>query len=544
MNKYRITLLLFFGITFIQVRAQQDWIIQVWDGKNETDLQSGWSKSPLRSRQDIKIKNIAPHFNIYTLRTGTAINKKDLLANPAIRFAELNLPLELRSTPNDPFINLQWHLDNISAPKAWDVTRGGLSFNNDTIVIGVIDHGFLTSHEDLKNRIWQNHAEIPGNGKDDDNNGYVDDVYGLSLKYKNEKHPADNTSEGLGNHGTSVAGLIGAESNNSKGITGMMWNIKLMIATFGTNNIGELIEMFNYMLEQRIRYNKSGGKEGAYVVAINYSGGVKLVKAADYPIWCGMYDKMGLEGILNCGATANIYADVDEEGDMPTTCPSDFLISVTNTGKDNKRIYNAAFGLKHIDLGAPGEGIYSTHSDNNNFTYTSFSGTSAATPIVAGAVGLLYSYPCREWADYQKSNPIDAARLVKRALLASVDKNSDLTGKTVSGGRLNISRAMDTLKKYACNRVITGMNDQIGIRSLSPNPANSYLQIQLDSNQSGDYSIDILDVMGRRLFHRDHQFIDLQYEFSLPVLSEGVYILRLSKGVKFAARRFLVKIDQ
>ncbi len=543
MNKYCSTLLLLLGIAFIQARAQQDWIIQVWDGKNETDLQSGWSKSPLRSRQDMQIKNIAPNFNIYTLRAGGMLTKKDLLANPAIRFAEVNLPLELRSTPNDPLISQQWHLDNISAPKAWDVTRGGLSFNNDTIVIGVIDHGFLTSHEDLKNRIWQNHAEIPGNGKDDDNNGYIDDVYGLSLKYKNEKHPADNTSEGLSNHGTSVAGLIGAESNNSKGITGMLWNNKLMMATFGSNNIGDLIEMFNYMLEQRIRYNRSGGKEGAYVVAINYSGGISFAKAADYPIWCGMYDKMGLEGIVNCGATTNKYADVDEEGDMPSTCPSDFLIAVTNTGKDNKRIYNAGFGLKHIDLGAPGEGIYSTQSASTN-AYISFSGTSAATPVVAGAVGLLYSYPCREWADYQKANPADAARLVKRALLASVDKNSDLTGKTVSGGRLNISRALDTLKKYACNRVITSMNDQVGIRSLSPNPAYSYLQIQLDSNQSGEYSIDILDAMGRRLFRLDNQFIDLQYEFPLPVLSEGVYILRLGNGSKQGSKRFVVSRNQ
>ena len=537
MNKYRSTLILLLGIAFIQVRAQQDWIIQVWDGKNETDLQSGWSKSPLRSRQDIKIKNIAPHFNIYTLRAGAAINKEDLLSNPAVRFAELNLPLELRSTPNDPFINQQWHLDNISAPKAWDVTRGGLSFNNDTIVIGVIDHGFLTSHEDLKNRIWQNHAEIPGNGKDDDNNGYVDDVYGLSLKYKNEKHPADNINDGLSNHGTSVAGLIGAESNNSKGITGMMWNIKLMIATFGTNDIGQLIEMFNYMLEQRIRYNKSAGKEGAYVVAINYSGGISFAKAADYPIWCGMYDKMGLEGILNCGATTNKYADVDEEGDMPSTCPSDFLIAVTNTGKENKRIYNAGFGLKHIDLGAPGEGIYSTYSSEID-SYGPFSGTSASTPVVTGAVGLLYSYPCKKWADFQHTNPSEAALLVKKVLLLSVDKNNDLSGTTFSGGRLNIARAIDTLKNYACE--VMPVNN-FKIRSIFPNPAQSFVLIQLEGNQPSNYSIEIFDVMGRKLLDLGNQYIENEFQLNLPTLSDGIYFLKLSIDKTHSSRRFLVK---
>ncbi|HNR06841.1 MAG TPA: S8/S53 family peptidase [Saprospiraceae bacterium] len=537
MNKYRSTLLLFLGLACFQVRAQQDWIIQLWDGKSDSDLHSGWSKSPLRSRQDIKTQNIAPHFNIYTLKAGAPLNKKDLLANPAVRFAELNLALETRSTPNDPLINQQWHLDNISASKAWDVTKGGLNFNNDTIVIGVIDHGFLTSHEDLKNRIWQNHAEIPGNGKDDDNNGYVDDVYGLSLKYKNEKHPADNINDGLSNHGTSVAGLIGAESNNSKGVTGMMWNNKLMIATFGTNNIGELIEMFNYMLDQRIRYNRSGGKEGAFVVAINYSGGISFAKAADYPIWCGMYDKMGLEGIVNCGATTNKYADVDEEGDMPSTCPSDFLIAVTNTGKDNRRIYNAGFGLNHIDLGAPGEGIYSTQSANIN-AYISFSGTSAATPVVSGAVGLLYSYPCREWADYQKANPADAARLVKRALLASVDKNSDLSGKTVSGGRLNIARALDTLNSYFCQ---TLNSSKLKINLIYPNPTNSILNLKINVNSTNKYFIKIIDGLGKTILNANLWSNQNLITLTIPNLSEGIYYGILYDNFSSCTFKFLYK---
>lgn len=524
------------------VQAQTEWIVQLRKGQDESGLASGWAKSSFRAKQAFEIKKIGPHFNIFLLQTTGNIQKKDLLSNPAIEFAELNLPLEIRATPNDPFIAQQWHLDNISAPKAWDATIGGLTFNKDTIVIGVIDHGFLANHEDLKNRIWQNRGEKPGNNIDDDGNGYKDDVYGLSLRYKNENHQVDNGIDGPSNHGTSVAGLIGSEVNNLKGVAGMMWTTKLMLGSFSSSSppLSELIEQFNYMLDQRIRYNQSNGKQGAYVVAINYSGGISFAFAEDYPIWCGMYETMGAAGIINCGATTNKYVDVDEEGDMPSTCPSDFLITVTNTGKDNKRIYNAGFGLKHIDLGAPGEGVYTTHSSAVN-AYSIFSGTSAATPVVAGAMGLIYSYPCKEWADYQKINPPDAARLAKRALLAGVDKNSDLMGKTVSGGRLNIARSLDTLKKYACSRVITGIKDKIRINSIHPNPALSVLNIILDSSGAEPYRIDIFDPVGRHVFKQEKVNILGQYQLNLPALADGMYIIKLTQNNAEASRRFVVR---
>ena len=521
--------------------AQSEWIVQLKEGQNVSHLSAGWAKTGYRANRLPDIKTIAPHFNIFLLKAQGTIQKKDILSNPAVAFAELNLPLETRATPNDPFIAQQWHLDNIAASKAWDSSKGGLSFNKDTIVIGVIDHGFLASHEDLKNRIWQNRGEIPGNNIDDDSNGYKDDVYGLSLKYKNENHPIDNGIDGPTNHGTSIAGLIGGEANNQKGVAGMMWTTKLMLGSFSANaNISELIELFNYMLDQRIKYNQSNGKQGAFVVAINYSGGISFEFAEDYPIWCGMYDIMGSAGIVNCGATTNKYVDVDDEGDMPSTCPSDFLIAVTNTGKDNKRIYNAGFGLKHIDLGSPGEGLYSTHSSSNN-GYGILSGTSAATPVVAGAIGLLYSYPCKEWADYQKINPPDAARLAKRALLAGVDKNSDLNGKTVSGGRLNIARSLDTLKKYACGRIITSLKDKININSIHPNPALSHLNIVLEDATAQPYTLEIVDPIGRTLYRQEKVQIIGQYQLSLPELYNGLYILRLTQNNAQASKRFVIQ---
>ncbi len=523
------SLLIYFSLFSIPLSSQSDWIIQLKEDATIQDLNRGWGSQYLRTNSKPKVEYIAPHFKILKLSASTTIDKNTLLKNQAIQYAELNLPLETRATPNDPLINQQWHLDNISAPKAWDQTTGGLTFNKDTVVLGVIDLGFLTTHDDLKNRVWQNRAEIPSNGKDDDANGYIDDVYGLSLRYKNEKHTVDNSTDGLGNHGTSVAGLMCGESNNRTGIAGMMWNSKMMLGSFSANaNIGDLIECFNYMLDQRIRYNTSNGKKGAFVVTINYSGGISFAKAIDYPIWCGMYDKMGFAGILNCGATTNKLVDVDDEGDMPSTCPSEFLIAVTNTGKDNRRITTAGYGLMHIDLGSPGEGISSTHSASTT-SYQLFNGTSAATPVVAGAVGLLYSYPCKEWGDFVKSFPAESARLVKKSLLTSVDKNADLTGKTVSGGRLNIARAIDTLKKYACNRVITGTQDVINIKSVYPNPATTYLSIMLHKNQSELYNLSWTDVQGSVVFSTP-TLINQNFTLTLPKLSNGVYFLSISNS--------------
>ncbi len=536
---YALTSILFF-LTFLCATGQSEWIIQLKNGATVKDLSSGWPQTYLRSHIKPAIEYIAPHFQILKLTAPSGIDKNTLLKNPAILFAELNLPLETRASPNDPLLTQQWHLDNISAPKAWDQTIGGLTFNKDTVVLGVIDLGFLTTHDDLKNRIWQNRAEIPGNGIDDDGNGYTDDVFGLSIRYKNEKHTADNATDGLGNHGTSVAGLMCGEANNRLGIAGIMWNSKMMLGSFSANaNIGDLIECFNYMLDQRIRYNASNGKQGAFVVTINYSGGISFAKAEDYPIWCGMYDKMGSAGILNCGATTNKLVDVDDEGDMPSTCPSEFLVAVTNTGRDNKRITTAGYGLKHIDLGAPGDGVSSTHSASNT-TYQLFTGTSAATPVVAGAVGLLYSYPCKEWGDFVRAFPAESARIVKKSLLASVDKNSDLTGKTVSGGRLNIARAIDTLKKYACNRTIVSTVDQISIRGIYPNPAKNYIQIELDGNHTGDFTIQLINAAGQLIYNKYAGHIGQGYRLDLAKVPQGIYLLQLSNGSKIGTKKIII----
>lgn len=517
-----------------QMDGQSEWIIQLKEGYQEEQLNTGWSKTVYRNNQTFKVRSIGPHFRIYSLKASEAMTKAELMKNPAIAFAEIDRPLEIRSKPNDPLLSKQWHFDKIAAPKAWNSVTGGVTFNNDSIVIGVIDNGFRITHEDLKNRIWRNQAEIPGNRLDDDGNGYKDDTWGLSLQYLDERHRLDTFK----NHGTSVLGVIGGESNNSKGISGVMWSTKLMLGSMTDQSlVSELIELFNYMLEQRLRYNQSGGKEGAYVVAINYSGGLPYAFAKDYPIWCGMYDAMGKAGIVNCAATINEPVNVDEEGDMPTTCTSEFMITITSTDRDDQKVTRAGYGLKHIDLGAPGNFFETTHSGSDQ-SYISFDGTSAATPVVAGAVGLLYSYPCKEWADYQKQNPSSAVLLAKRAILAGVDKNDNLIDKTLSGGRLNIARSLDSLKKWICSK---GGADQIILKTIYPNPTRESLNLILESSADQPFRLEIFDVAGRKIYNLERVNIRPYYKLDLPTLATGVYILKLTQDKIQSSNRFVIR---
>ena len=156
-----------------------------------------------------------------------------------------------------------------------------------------------------------------------------------------------------------------------------------------------IIEAYAYIWEQRKRYRLSAGAQGAYVVVTNASLGVDYANAEDYPIWCAIYDSLGREGILSVAATINKAVNVDEQGDMPTTCASEFLISVTQSTPENQLHSSSGYGATHIDIAAPG----AVYAARPNDTYNTFSGTSGAAPHVTGAVALMYAYPNAKFAD-------------------------------------------------------------------------------------------------------------------------------------------------
>ena len=359
-----------------------------------------------------------------------------------VREAQFNHYVKLRSVPNDPQYNQQWQYDNngsnggtpdadIDAPEAWDITTGGITADGDTIVVAIVDDGVNLNHPDLQGNLWKNYAEIPGNGMDDDGNGYIDDVNGWNAENNN------GTISG-GGHGTPVAGIVGAKGNNGIGVAGVNWDVKLMIIRGSSGNEATVVAAYGYALKMRKLYNQTNGAEGAFVVATNSSFGVNNGNPANYPLWCAMYDSMGVAGILSAGATANANSNVDVVGDLPTACSSDYLLSVTNVGRNDNKVTQAGYGATTIDIGSFGE---ATHTLTQN-AYGGFGGTSGATPHVAGTAALMYSVPCPEFIQLAKSDPAAATLQIKEWIMESGDVNASLAGITVSGKRLNAFQAV------------------------------------------------------------------------------------------------------
>lgn len=416
-----------------------------------------FSSSHLRSAAAPKVDYcVADQFRVWSLQFDwTKINENTLLQelrrHPDVEAAQFNHFVSLRSRkPNDPLYGDQWYLNNtgqragftpgidLGMEEAWELSTGGVTPEGDTIVICVIDNGLDTQHEDFAGNIWYNHQEIPDNGKDDDNNGYIDDYRGWHVAQKNDNIDDQNW------HGTITAGIIGAKGNNGLGVTGINWNTKLMIVVggFGQAVESKIIEAYEYALVQRKLYNETGGERGAFIVATNSSWGVSESFPAEYPLWCAVYDSLGMQGVINIAATDNKNVDVDAIGDMPTACGSDFLISVTNIGGNGEKVADAGFGANSIDLGAFGDQIFMTGDGN---TYTEDGGTSFAAPMVTGAVGLLYASTCPTLSAIYKNSPSDAALLVKDLILRGVVPETSLTGITLTGGYLNIHQSLQLL---------------------------------------------------------------------------------------------------
>lgn len=368
---------------------------------------------------------------------------------PDVRMAQFNHLLAERSLPpdlipDDPLFNLQWQHINTGNPggvpnadldsdQAWNITTGGLTSQGDSIVVAVIDSGLDYLHEDLKDNLWHNIHDLPGDQTDNDGNGYVDDYRGWNVFGNNDDISGLTTS-----HGTPVTSLIGARGNNGIGVAGINWETKLMFVA-GNSQESTILAAYDYVLNARKRYNASNGQQGAFVVAVNCSWGITYGQPSSAPLWCAAFDSLGAAGILSVAATANVAVDVDLVGDLPTACPSDYLITVTSLTKWDQKAANAAWGLHSIDLGAYGKDVFTAGANN---TYSTFSGTSFAAPQVAGAIGLLYAAPCDNLIRVAKANPAAAALWVKQLLLSSVVANNSLEDSTVSGGRLNLNNLL------------------------------------------------------------------------------------------------------
>jgi len=452
------------------------------------------------------VKILSKSMNIFLFHFDeTAISQQQMLnatkINRNVLIAQNNHIFQERVTvPNDAQFGVMWDMDNIGqsggtpdadidAPEAWDITTGGLTADGDTIVVAVIDGGFKLNHVDLN--FFKNYNEIPGNGIDDDGNGYIDDFKGWYTVSNNDNIPTQT-------HGTHVAGTVGAKGNNTIGVTGVNWNVKVMPISYGSGGGGfeaNVVEAYGYARDMRRLYDQTNGAKGAFVVATNSSFGVDLAQPSSYPLWCAMYDSLGAVGILSAGATANANYNVDVQGDIPTACPSNWLISVTNTTRNDAKA-TAGYGTTTIDLGAPGSNITSTYYSGSTDTYSAISGTSMATPHVAGTVGLMMSVACTQFITDYKANPSAMALVIKDSILNAVDPISALAGITVTGGRLNLYKSVKSIQNY-CISTTVNENPETELMSVYPNPTNGSVNIAYKSNT--DVSIVFTNIMGQKV---------------------------------------------
>ncbi|PHI20229.1 hypothetical protein CEQ90_08550 [Lewinellaceae bacterium SD302] len=389
-----------------------------------------------------------------------------LRSHQQVQNAQFDHFVKTRAEPNDPEFPNQWQYLNvgqsggtvgadIDADLAWDVTTGGITADGDTIVACIIDDGIDADHPDMAPNLWINYAEIPNNGIDDDSNGYVDDYRGWDTGSN-----SDAVYDG-GGHGTPVAGIVGARGNDGFGAAGVNWNVKLMIVQGGTGVESEVLEAYGYPLDARMAYNASAGGKGAFVVSTNASWGVDFGQPDDSPLWCAFYDTLGVHGILNCGATINGNQNVDVVGDLPTACPSDYLISVTNMNDDDVKVTGAGFGVETIDMGAFGQGTWTPQAGGG---FGGFGGTSGATPHVTGTIALLYSLPCPDIITLAKTDPGAAALLMKQAIFDGLDENASLQGITATGGRLNLNNAVQNVLGQ-CGGCLPPLNAEATVES-------------------------------------------------------------------------------
>ena len=378
--------------------------------------------------------------------------------------------------PNDTYFSFQWSLNNngsfskspakvgadIDMEDAWALQTGDTS-----IIVGIIDSGIKIDHPDFAGRIWQNYSEIASNGLDDDGNGYIDDVNGWNFNYGNNNVMDDD------GHGTNVAGIIGAKSNNGLGYTGMDWNCKLMsLKTQDSSGYGYYsawVSAIYYAVAKGVRVlNMSvGGQSNSTSVAnaINYALANKVVIVA-----C----------MMNTNSDTAFY---------PAKYPGVIAVGATNPNdtRCNPFFWSATSGSNygsHISVVAPGNYIYGLNNTSNTNYSWYWGGTSQATPHVAGLVSLLL-------AQDSTRTPAQIKTIIESTAQDQVGLPSEDTpgwDQYYGYGRINAYRALNYYYSYVSGNIKTENGNKVNSVKVTVTGTKSIANPSVLSDSIGNYT--------------------------------------------------------
>ncbi len=353
-----------------------------------------------------------------------------LKSDPAVAYAEPNWIHTHAATSTDPYYTdgSLWGMYGpgttpanqygSNAAAAWAAGNTGSA----SVYVGVIDEGIQYNHPDLAGQVG-NPLES-ANGRDDDGNGYVDDVYGWDFD-GNDNSVYDGTTLGVtDDHGTHVSGTIGAKANNGAGVVGVNWNVRMISGKFlgaGGGTTANAIKAIDYFTGLKAR--------GVNIVATNNSwGGGGYSQALGDAIGRANSANILFIAAAGNGGTDQVGDNNDSIPSYPSSYPHANVVSVAAITKTGARASYSNYGATSVDIGAPGSAVWSTTAYNS---YGSLSGTSMATPHVTGAAAL-----------YASTHPGATAAAIKNALLSSAVPTASMAGVTTTGGRLDAFAAL------------------------------------------------------------------------------------------------------
>ncbi|MDO8549039.1 MAG: S8 family peptidase [Ignavibacteria bacterium] len=338
-----------------------------------------------------------------------------------VEWAEPKFVYELDFDPNDPSYASQWNLSKILASQAWDITQGDTS-----VIIGIVDTGVDWDHPDLNANIWINWDEIPANGVDDDLNGFIDDIRGWDFSGLDGNSPDNNPMEDQPTHGTHVAGISSAVTNNGTGIASIGYKCKLLPIKTGSTNI-----LYGY--------------EGIVYAADN---GAKVINCS----WGGSGYSIFSQEVINYVTSlgALIVAAAGNSGTNSSHYPSgyDNVLSVASTNQNDTKSGFSTYGPT-VDVSAPGSDIYATWQNN---TYATLSGTSMASPLTAGLAALV-------WSVFPTYTPLQIGEQI-RVNSDNIDGLNPPYTQLMGKGRINALNALSNMNSISVRAVEINFSDE------------------------------------------------------------------------------------